>query len=346
MTALWALVVVVNKKILESVTPVAVNFFVRLGAIAGLLLITVPLTVLDLWSNGFGINAEAAGWIALAAVATWLVAFNAYYYALRGERVAVVAPICSTDPLWTALFSWLIVGAAFGGATLAGMAVAMAGVVLISRWMDGGGEAEAGALAGAGALAAAAHGDVLPGAAAPPAGSGAGAGSARTSAAPSPEAAPEYAATATKARLIGLALLTAAGWGLGPVLIDQAAASFGRATATMMLLSQALGALMLGGVLLLRRTPLTAHPLTPAQRRQAVWLIVLAGLLEAAVSVLFYLSIVAIGPLLTMLIMATTPVFSIVLGVVFLRERPGLRLTLAAAITVAGVLIATLDGLT
>jgi drug/metabolite transporter (DMT)-like permease len=338
MTALWALVVVVNKKILESVTPVAVNFFVRLGAIAGLLLITVPLTVLDLWSNGFGINAEAAGWIALSAVATWLVAFNAYYYALRGERVAVVAPICSTDPLWTALFSWLIVGAAFGGATLAGMAVAMAGVVLISRWMDGGGETEAGALAGAGALAAAAHGDVLPGAAGPPARSGAGAAG--------PETAPEYAATATKARLIGLALLTAAGWGLGPVLIDQAAASYGRATATMMLLSQALGALMLGGVLLLRRTPLTAHPLTPAQRRQAFWLIVLAGMLEASVSVLFYLSIVAIGPLLTMLIMATTPVFSIVLGVVFLRERPGLRLTLAAAITVAGVLIATLDGLT
>ena len=87
---------------------------------------------------------------------------------------------------------------------------------------------------------------------------------------------------------------------------------------------------MLGGVLLLRRTPLVAHALAPAERRRAVWLLVLAGLLEAAVSVLFYLSIVAIGPLLTMLIMATTPVFSIVLGVVFLRERPGLRLTLAA----------------
>ncbi len=52
--------------------------------------------------------------------------FNACYYALRGERVAVVAPICSTDPLWTALFSWLIVGAAFGGATLVDMAVAHA----------------------------------------------------------------------------------------------------------------------------------------------------------------------------------------------------------------------------
>ncbi len=75
-------------------------------------------------------------------------------------------------------------------------------------------------------------------------------------------------------------------------------------------------------------------------------LIVLAGLLEAVMGVLFYLCMVAIGPVLTMLIMATTPVFSIVLGIVFLRERPGLRLTLSAAVTVAGVLIATLDGLT
>ena len=48
------------------------NIFHSLAAIAGLLLLTVPLTVLGLWSNGFGINAEAAGWIALSAVATWL----------------------------------------------------------------------------------------------------------------------------------------------------------------------------------------------------------------------------------------------------------------------------------
>jgi drug/metabolite transporter (DMT)-like permease len=333
MTALWALVVVVNKKILDSVTPVAVNFFIRLAAIAGLLLLTVPLTVFGLWDNGFGINAAAAGWIALSAVATWLFAFNAYYYALRGERVAVIAPICSTDPIWTALFAWLLLGSAFGGVTLAGMAVAMAGVVLISRWMDEGGGAES-ELAGAAALAAAAHGDVLPEVATA---SGSARGGREAAGAASPPA-------GAKARLIGLALLTAAGWGLGPIFIDLAATAYGRATATMMLLSQALGALMLGGVLLLRRAPLAARPLTPEARRRAIRLIVLAGLLEAAVSVLFYLCIVAIGPLLTMLIMATTPVFSIVLGVVLLRERPGLRLTLAAAVTVTGVLVATLDG--
>jgi drug/metabolite transporter (DMT)-like permease len=334
MTALWALVVVVNKKILASVTPVAVNFFIRLVAICGLLAITVPLTVFGLWDNGFGINAEAAGWIALSAVGTWVIAFNAYYFALRGERVAVIAPITSTDPVWTAFFAWLIVGAAFGVATLAGMAVTMAGVVLISRWMDDGEGAPGSELTRAATLAGAAHGDVLPADRAPDGPS-----------APSVCPAPAGRTPASKAKLIGLAVLTAAGWGLGPVLIDMAADAYGYATATMMLLSQVLGALMLGGLLLLRRTPLTARPLTPAARRAAFWLIVLAGFLEAAVSVLFYLTIVALGPVLAMLIMATTPVFSIVFGVVFLREHPGLRLTLAAAVTVAGVLIATLDGL-
>jgi drug/metabolite transporter (DMT)-like permease len=338
MTALWALVVVVNKKILESVTPVAVNFFIRLAAIAGLLAITVPLTVFDLWDNGFGINAEAAGWIALAAVGTWVVAFNAYYFALRGERVAVIAPITSTDPVWTAFFAWVIVGAALGPATVAGMVVTMAGVVLISRWMDEGRDAPGGGLAGAATLAGAAHGDGLPD---EPSVRGCAVQAVPESDCP----VPAPAAPGAKARLIGLAVLTAAGWGLGPVLIDLAADAYGRATATMMLLSQACGALMLGALLLWRRRPIAARPLTPATRRPGVWLIVLAGLLEASVSVLFYLTIVALGPVLAMLIMATTPVFSIVFGVVFLRERPGTRLTLAAAVTVAGVLIATLDGL-
>jgi drug/metabolite transporter (DMT)-like permease len=342
MTALWALVVVVNKKILESVTPIAVNFFIRLVAIGGLLAITVPLTAFHLWSNGFGINAAAAGWIALAAVGTWVVAFNAYYFALRGERVAVIAPITSTDPIWTAFFAWVIVGTAFGAATFAGMAVTMAGVVLISRWMDES-EVPGAELTGAASLAGAAHGEVLPDEPGPAAARAAAAAACSSSAADATD--PPGAAAGAKAKLIGLAVLTAAGWGLGPVLIDLAADAYGRVTATMMILSQVCGALMLGAILLWRRPGLAACPLTPAARRKAIWLIVLAGLLEAMVSVLFYLTIVELGPVLAMLIMATTPVFSIVFGVVFLRERPGLRLTLAAAVTVIGVLIATLDGL-
>ena len=287
----------------------------------GLLLITLPLTALRLWDNGFGINAAAAGWMTLSAIATWLIAFTAYYYALRGGRVAVVMPICSTDPLWTALFAWLILGSAFGALTLAGMAVAMAGVLLITRWMESGDEAEAGALAGA------AHGDVLPGPA-----SGAGAAGAA-------------AVSSGRLRLIALAVVAAAGWGIGPVFVDQASTAYGKPTATMMLMSQALGMVMLGVVLLVRRRPLATRRLTPAELRRAVWLLVAAGLLEAAVSVLFFLSIAAIGPVLTMLIMATTPIFTLVHGVVFLRERVGLRLALAAVVTVAGVMLAAADGL-
>ena len=113
----------------------------------------------------------------------------------------------------------------------------------------------------------------------------------------------------------------------------------------MMIESQALGRILLGALLLARRTPLTTRRLERPRRRRAVLLLVAAGALEAAVSVLFYLSIANIGPLLTMLIMATTPVFSIVFGFVLLHERPRPRLTFAAVVTVVGVLLATLDGL-
>ena len=71
-------------------------------------------------------------------------AFTAYYYALRAGSVGVVAPLTSTDPLWTAVFSLLLIGVALRAATLVGMAVTILGVVLISRWMEGG----AGAMAG------------------------------------------------------------------------------------------------------------------------------------------------------------------------------------------------------
>ena len=63
---------------------------------------------------------------------------------------------------------------------------------------------------------------------------------------------------APRRRSSGSPLLTAAGWGLGPVLIDLAATAYGRATATMILESQMLGAVLLGVVILVRRSPLTA----------------------------------------------------------------------------------------
>ena len=58
---------------------------------------------------------------------------------------------------------------------------------------------------------------------------------------------------------------------------------------------------------------------------------------------LYYVLIAQIGPVLTTLIIATAPVFAIAGGVLFLHERLGRRLALGAGVTLAGVLVATLQ---
>jgi drug/metabolite transporter (DMT)-like permease len=63
---------------------------------------------------------------------------------------------------------------------------------------------------------------------------------------------------------------------------------------------------------------------------------------EVAFSVVFYLLIQAIGAMLTVLVIATSPIFSILGGVVLFKERLGARLVVAAAITLAGVFLVTI----
>jgi transporter family protein len=315
MTALWAVVIIVNKRTLEYVSPLALNFFLRGMSAIGLVALTVPLTVFGLWPNGFGTDWAAAGYIAVSSVVTWLIAFSTYYYALRVGKVSVVAPIASTDPLWTALFAFAILGAAIGAPTLLGLLVVMTGVVLISRWMEDEPDVTVDALGGPA---------FEPGAAAPPA---AAAGRA-----------------APRAVVIVLSLVTAAGWGLGPILIDLASQAYGRVTATMMIESQLLGMAFIGLLILVRRTPLTPRRLPADQRRAAIRLIAVTGALETFVTVLFYLCVQHIGPVLTMLVMATTPVFAIAFGFVALGERVRARLVVAALVTLAGVMLAVLEG--
>lgn len=307
----WALVVLANKRVLAYVNPLPLNFLVRLVSIAGQLAITIPLTVFGWWSLGFGLTAPAAGYIAISALITWLIAFNAYYYALRGGRASVVAPITSTDPIWTAVFAALILGAALGRATLAGLLVANTGVVLIARWMGD------------------QPGEALDAATVP------------VSAAPATAGATNDAGRARALQVVALAVVTAAGWGLAPVVIELAVNANGGASAGMMVGSQVLGAIMLGAIMRLRHSPVLVRPLTAVERRRVIVLLVVAGVLEAVFSVLFYLLIDAIGSVLTVLIVATSPVFAILGGVVFLRERFSARLALADAITIAGVVIAT-----
>lgn len=301
----------VNKRVLDAVTPLGVNFSVRVVALLGELVLILALAAAGAWPYGFGLDLESAAWIALNAVVAWLIAFNTYYYALRGGRVSVVAPIISTDPLWTAVFAALLLGGSLDRSTVAGLLVAMAGVVLISYWSGG--------------RAAEGSPQVLP---------------------PGAEAAALSPHRRAAALVVLLALVTAAGWGLNPVLIELAENAYGGATAGMILESQMLGAVLLGVVILVRRSPLTSHRLVSGERRRAAGLLAAAGVLEALFAVGFYLVIDEIGSVLTTLIVASAPVFSIAGGVLLLRERLGWRLALGAAVTLAGVLLATAARLT
>jgi len=297
----WAATVLVNKRVLDRVTPLGVNFFVRIVAMVAEVVVIAGLTVVHLWPYGFGLNWAAAGWIALNGLVAWGIAFNAYYYALRGGRVGVVAPIIGTDPLWTALFATLLIGSTLGPATITGLAVAMAGVALLSRW----------------------SGPVPEGSPDVPA------------------AAPAAGASRAALMVIVLAVVTAAGWGLNPVLIELGENAYGGPSAAMVVESQALGIVLLGAIIWARRSPLVSRRLTPAERRAVVWLIVAAGVLEAIFAVGFYLVIAGIGSVLTTLIIASSPVFSIAGGLLFFKERLGWKLGLAAGVTLAGVLVAT-----
>jgi drug/metabolite transporter (DMT)-like permease len=140
-----------------------------------------------------------------------------------------------------------------------------------------------------------------------------------------------------------LALVSAAGWGLGPVLIQLAQQSVGGTTVSMILIAQGLGFLLLAGFVTARRTPLTARPLTSAERRRMPRLVLFIGAFEGAYAIGFYLLVQNLGPVLTAMISATTPVWAIVWGAVLLRERIGLRLGIGIAVTLLGVFLATAD---
>jgi len=303
--ACWGTVVVLNKKVLEYVRPLPVNFLVLTTCTVCLVAVAVPLSLLDLWPLGFTITWRAAAWIAGGSAITWLVAFNAFYYALRSGRAGVVGPITGTDPLFTALFAVLIVGAALGGLTVAGLVIATCGVVLISRWM--GSEPEP-------------HAPVLEG---------------------TPDAPPLRESAAT---VVTLSLVTAAGWGFGPVMIQMAEEAAGGASTTMILMGEALGVALLTPFMLRRRTSLFTRTLEPHERRRVLWLIIAAGALNALFAVLFYVLIEQIGAVLTAVVVATSPLFTIAGSALFLDERFSRRLILGAVVTFAGVLLAVVDG--
>jgi drug/metabolite transporter (DMT)-like permease len=142
-------------------------------------------------------------------------------------------------------------------------------------------------------------------------------------------------------QVVALSLLAAAGWGIGPVLVEMAENAYGAPSAFMMLESQLIGMLALGGYIRWRRAPLFTRRLAGRARTRVVWLLLASGALEALYAVLFYLVIDQIGAVLAMLLSATAPVFGILAGMLLLKERLSRRLAAAVALTLGGVFIAT-----
>jgi len=308
-------VALVNKRLTTCLDPVAANMLVRGISVTTILVVTTPLTLLHLWDLTYDITWEAAGYVALIAVVGWLVAQSAYYYALRSGRVSVVIPITSTNLLFTALFASLLIGAVLGKLTLAGLLVAAAGIVFIAR-VDRRDTVVAEGLDDQPVL--------VP--------------SSATTAKP-----PRWAQSVPVVVL--LALASAAGWGLGPVLIQLAQRSLGGTTVTMILIAQGLAFALLAGFVAIRRVPLTTRRLTSAERRRMRRLVVITGMLEGTFAIVFYLIVENLGSVLTAMIAATSPIFAILWSALFLQERLSRRLAFAVALTLLGVFLATADRL-
>jgi drug/metabolite transporter (DMT)-like permease len=299
--ACWGFIVVINKRTLDHVDPIALNLFARLPSVVFMALAVAVLTGFHLWSLDFSMTWAAAGYMTISSVATWLIAFNTYFLALRLGSVGVVAPIMSTDPIFTALFSIAILGTTLNGWVVGGLLTATAGVMLISHRMD---------------VATDPHGEILT--------------------AP----ATRHTRRGPQMEVVLLSLVTAAGWGLAPVIIQLAERSVGGPSATMMLQSQVLGLVLVAPLARRRRGAFFTHKLDRDEKRLVFLLILTSGALEATFSVCYYLLIDHLGAVLTTLIVASSPIFSIVGGVALLRERLGLKLAIGAAITLAGVFLA------
>jgi drug/metabolite transporter (DMT)-like permease len=307
--ACWGALVVVNKKALAYVDPTAMNLFMRVIGAVVLTAVGVPMSLFHLWSLGLRVNAPALGYIALGGL-EYAVSLQAYYFALRVGKVAVVAPITSTDPLWTALFAVLLAGVSLSYGMVAGLMVTTVGVVLLARYMEGDPEP---------------LGEVTP-----------------------PLVGDQTAAVGLRSlrgkEIVALSVVTAALWGLSPVLIQLAIRANGSLAATMFILSQAIAAVLLTPLLVFRRRPVLVAKVTPSQRRRVAAIVLASGALEAAYDALLYGVIDHIGSVLMVLILASAPVWSIAGAMLFLKDRPAPKMLLAAGIVLLGVLLATLVG--
>jgi transporter family protein len=328
--AIWSAVALISKSLLGFLNPLVLNLVTRLVTLLALGLVAVPLVAGGMLPLGFAITWRATAYILLTAFLGWFVGYTAYLYALRIGDVSVVAPLGATDPVYTGLFAFLLLGTPLSGATIAGLGCTTAGVVAVTYWMEV--RAPSGAAI---AVELAGPADVLTAATDAPAatlssGNGLATGAVRR------------AGLRRQVQVAALATTAAASWGLATICIQEAIAAAGAASLTLVLVYEALGCVLLAPLAWRARGRTLCRPLRSGDRRRLAVLLLACGVLDACFTMLFYVVVEKIGAVLTNVAIATSPIFAIVGGLLLLHERLNTKLALAITVTLTGVLLAVL----
>jgi len=321
-----------EKPLLDFFHPLQLNFVVRIISVVLLSAVTVPLTLLGGWSLVIETPPAAAAWIAMAAFFEWTIALSAFYYALRVGTISVVTPIVAAAPLFTALFGVLFLGERPALWVYVGMVMTVIGIVVLTRWMPTEEEATAQAAGDSVTVAAAASADPPPDCDDPLAAPVACA------------AAPQPGTRRTVLLVVLPALLAALTWGAYPVLVEAAERAADGPTVGMMIESQLLGAVFLIPFMVGRRARGRRRPPPAAARRRIVWFLAAVAVLEVIWGVFFYFMVENLGAIVTGVLIAVTPVFSVLGGILIWKERLNAPSAAGAALAVAGVIVAALGG--
>lgn len=321
-----------EKPLLEHFHPFQLNLVVRVVSVVLLTAVTVPLTLLGAWDLDIDTPPAAAAWIALAAFLEWTIALSAFYYALRAGAISLVTPIVAAAPFFTALFGGLFLGERPSALVYVGMVMTVLGIAALTRWTPGEDETTSQAAGDAVTVATARGLDPAPDRGDPLA---------------APEAravAPAAGTRRTVLLVVAPALLAALTWGAYPVLVEAAERAADGPTAGMMIESQLLGAVFLVPFLLGRRGR-SRRQRPPAHAwRRITWFLAAVAVLEVVWGVFFYFMVENLGSIVTGVLIAVTPVFSVTGGILIWKERLNAPAAAGAALAIAGVFVAAVGG--
>ncbi len=127
---LWGLVPVIDKVALASgISIYTANFIRSVGAVVTILIISLLVRQLD-----FSIlNAKIAAYLIISGAIAGAFAVVLYFSALKSIGASRTVPITAAYPMFTALFSFLLLSEEINLRVLAGIVMIVIGIILVSE---------------------------------------------------------------------------------------------------------------------------------------------------------------------------------------------------------------------